>query len=387
MGYYAEYLSLLKTQGAEALTSERKSQLRRIGQLRERNVLVIASDMSGKPDKAKAPIGIDYTDKIAVLDQLDTMSGDNIDVILETPGGSAEITEDIVMMLRSRFHGMVSFIIPGTAKSAGTIMVMSGDEILMSQDSTLGPIDAQIFVNGRMISAEACLTGLDNIMQEVRDTNGLNAAYIPILQGITPGEIQSWKNAQDFSFKLVSEWLHKWKFGHWQTHSSSGKPVTEEEKIFRAEEIAKELRNHSRWLTHGRSIRMGDLQEMGLQITDYSQNIELNIAIRRYYTLVQMVFEISHVYKLFETPETQIMRILSTQQQPNVNPFINIDFICSRCKKIIKIQCDLLPGLPLQKDRILFPKNNKLKCIHCGEINDLSQIRAQIEINTGKQIL
>jgi len=43
------------------------------------------------------------------------------------------VAEDIVHILREKFKS-VSFIVPGQAKSAGTIMVMSGDEILMDYD-------------------------------------------------------------------------------------------------------------------------------------------------------------------------------------------------------------------------------------------------------------
>ena len=97
-----------------------------------------------------APIGIDYTDLRAVADQLDLLSGNSIDVILETPGGLAERAEDIVRMLRSKFEN-VGFIVPGAAMSAGTIMVMSGDEILLEPNSSLGPIDAQVFAAGKRL--------------------------------------------------------------------------------------------------------------------------------------------------------------------------------------------------------------------------------------------
>lgn len=393
MGYYAGYHALLRKDGPGALEEERKSQLKRISTLRSSNVLVIASDMSGISDKSRAPIAIDYTDRMAVKDQLESMSASNkhLDVILETPGGSAEITEDIVSMIRNRFPEKVSFIIPGHAKSAGTIMVMSGDEILMSSDSALGPIDAQIFVNGKMISAEACITGLLKIMSEVKETNKLNSAYIPILQGISPGEIQSWQNAQDFSYRLVSEWLCKWKFRYWTTHSSNGQPVSEEDKLARAQQIADELRNHSKWLTHGRSIRLSQLKEIGLQITDYSSMNDLNDAISRYYTLLRMLFEISEAYKIFETPDTQIVRFLSAPQplkieQQNVESF-DVKVNCMNCRNEIYVQANFLPNIPIKNGRLPFPKNNKLICGKCRSINDVSKIRAEIEIKTGKQIV
>jgi hypothetical protein len=102
---------------------------------------------------------------------------------------------------------------------------------------------------------------MEKIKQEVQRTNNLNRAYIPMLQGISPGELQSAQNALDFSKTLVTDWLSKYKFGNWTHHSSTNAPVTAEEKQKRAEEIAQQLCDHGRWLTHGRSIKIEDLTE------------------------------------------------------------------------------------------------------------------------------
>ncbi|WP_414521440.1 SDH family Clp fold serine proteinase, partial [Umezakia ovalisporum] len=62
-------------------------------------------------------------------------------VILETEGGSIETTERIADVFRHHYPlGEVSFLIPNFAMSAGTILVMSGDRILMDYYSVLGPI-------------------------------------------------------------------------------------------------------------------------------------------------------------------------------------------------------------------------------------------------------
>src|SRR5581483_808407 len=71
--------------------------------------------------------------------------GSELDVLLHSPGGSAEATESIVALLRSRFSH-IRFIIPSVAKSAATIMAMSGDELLMDERSELGPTDPQMIL-------------------------------------------------------------------------------------------------------------------------------------------------------------------------------------------------------------------------------------------------
>jgi len=140
LGNYADYLNNLRT--ADQVNTERQKILKKISELRDkRDILVIASDLS----KSKAPISIDYTDILPVQDQLSNLHGKSIDIILETPGGFAEVVEDIVHLVRKKYES-VGMIIPGWAKSAGTIFAMAGDEILMGSNSALGPVDAQISV-------------------------------------------------------------------------------------------------------------------------------------------------------------------------------------------------------------------------------------------------
>ena len=157
MGIYADYLNSLKN--FEQITQERKKMLKKISSLRgNRDVLVFAADFS----EPRAPTSIDYTDILPVQDQLSNLSGESIDIILETPGGIGEVVEDIVKQIRNKYD-YVGMIIPGWSKSAGTIFAMAGDEILMGDTSGLGPIDAQIFAKGKKFSADAFLEGLDKI--------------------------------------------------------------------------------------------------------------------------------------------------------------------------------------------------------------------------------
>jgi hypothetical protein len=374
----------------EELNNERKTQLKKISQLRgNRALLTIAAALT-----KKAPISIDYDDLLPISDQLENLQGDKIDIILETPGGIAEIVEDIIVMVRNRFKD-VAFMIPGHAKSAGTIMVMAGDDILMEPGfSALGPIDAQILQNGKRFSAEAFLKGLGKIKGEVSDTGTLNKAYIPILQNISPGEIQACENALEFAKNLVTKWLCEYKFANWKSHKKSGKEVTEQERKDTAYKISSELCNHSRWLTHGRSIKLKDLEEMGLRITDYSRIEDLNEAIRRYHTLLQMTFETTNMYKLFETPDSQIYRFSIEGAVPPPRQIdkeriekAEIDFQCPNCKKISKLQANFKPGVALKSNNIEFPKNNIFKCPFCQTTSDITGIRRQIELQLKKSIL
>ena len=118
MGVYTEYLN--KSLDFDKLQAERKIQLGRISKLRDRDILVIAADLT-KPNSS-----LDYSDILPVQDQLATLTGTALDIIIETPGGLAEAAEDIIAMVRGKYE-KVGMIVPGWAKSAGTIFVLAGD--------------------------------------------------------------------------------------------------------------------------------------------------------------------------------------------------------------------------------------------------------------------
>jgi len=404
MGIYSEYLDQGPTLD---LNAERKKQLGLIASLRKRDVLVYASD-SNKGQQG-VPVALDNSDLLPITDQLSNLQGNAIDVLLETGGGRGETAEDIVRLLHGKY-GSVAFVVPGMAKSAGTIMVMAGDEILMEQaSSSLGPIDAQIQWEGKVFSAEAFLKGLDRIKEEVATTNSLNRAYIPILQRISPGEIQNAENALEFAKKLVKAWLQEHKFKSWTVHRTHnpGAPVTPEEKAVRADEIANELCDHSKWLTHGRSIKMADLQKIGLEITDYSKDAKLADAIKRYHVLLQMTFDTTNIYKIIETPTSQIFRFVNqiqiaipggppgAQPMPGLPPQIPqvqgpagamIPFQCGKCKKTHTLQADFDQLQPLQPGAERFPSNDVLVCNNCGTSHNLVALRRQLELQTKRKV-
>ncbi len=390
MGIYSDYLD--RHMGFEDLTRERKVWLKRIADLRNgHDILVYAGDVN-----KRAPISIDNSDIIPFTDLLGDLKGsDSIDIIIQTPGGIADVVERFVNLLRGKYKN-ISVIVPGMAMSAGTIFSMSADEILMGKTSSLGPIDAQIMWNGKQYSAGAFLDGLDKIKEDIAKNNGrLNPIYIPILQGISPGEIQRNENAQELSASLVRDWLVKYKFSHWTTHSTTGTPVTHEEKKKRAGEIAEKLGKNSHWLTHSRPLGIKELRKLKLQITDYTEIPELDDAISRYFVLLSMTFDCSGIYKVYETIDKQIYRSMQAPANvPVITPVpsppqekVLIDYTCPKCGNILKIQGNFEPGLTIEKGAIPFPTNNSIVCPKCHTIQNVQRLRMDIEARLKRKII
>src|SRR5680860_727503 len=93
MALYTEYLD--QRPNLEQLTALRKEQLHRIGELRGgRDVIVIAADLRASGNGPNP--SLEYGDILPVADLLREMDGASVDVILETPGGSGEVAEEIV---------------------------------------------------------------------------------------------------------------------------------------------------------------------------------------------------------------------------------------------------------------------------------------------------
>ncbi|MFO1219670.1 MAG: hypothetical protein U1E89_14985 [Burkholderiaceae bacterium] len=71
--------------------------------------------------------------------------GASLDLMLHTPGGDIDAAEKLITMVRNVVGAeTLRVIVPDFAKSAGTLMALGADVILMSDSSELGPIDPQI---------------------------------------------------------------------------------------------------------------------------------------------------------------------------------------------------------------------------------------------------
>ena len=149
---------------------------------------------------------------------------------------------------------------------------MAGDEILMSDESGLGPIDAQITQKGKVFSAHALLQGMNRIKQEIEETGNLNRIYIPMLQNLSPGELQHARNVQLPRISPSNSSGNGLSAISSRTGRRTARRVRSSPRrksTSRANEIATALSDHSRWKTHGRSIKISDLHKLGLRITKF----------------------------------------------------------------------------------------------------------------------
>jgi hypothetical protein len=205
-------------------------------------------------------------------------------ICLTTPGGSAEVVEKLVEIIRHHFE-TIYFIVPHMAMSAGTIFCMSGDRIYMDYASSLGPIDPQVpdKDDKYLVPALGYLDKVLELIEKSRD-NKITAAEFALLEKQDLAMLRSFEQAKELSIELLKKWLVEYKFKDWDKHRTNnpGTSVTEEEKKARAEEIAKILSDNNRWHSHGRFIGMKTLTDLRLEIDDLGEDINLHKSVRLY---------------------------------------------------------------------------------------------------------
>lgn len=241
----------------------------------------------------KAPIrfGIDneIRDEIENL-HLDGDRPKTLTVLLETTGGYIEVVERIYNVFRKHYQ-LVNFIVPNFAYSAGTVLVLSGDEIYMDYFSVLGPIDPQLEnENGRFVSGLGYLAKYQELLGTINSAEtpaSVRAELAYLLKKFDPAELFDLKQAKGHAEDLLEEWLSRHKFKDWNETETNKAPVTDDHRRARAKSIAEILGNPERWRSHGRGIGLKELtsEEIRLKIVDFGSDDGLNGKVRSYYGL------------------------------------------------------------------------------------------------------
>ncbi len=118
---------------------ERLTQYRKIERERSSKLLVYAtSDRQG----AEAQIGADCVD--IFVDLLDKIGPtEKISLILHTSGGDSSTAWRLINLIKT-FCDHLEIIVPSKAMSAGTLMCLGANKIVMTKQAALGPIDPSL---------------------------------------------------------------------------------------------------------------------------------------------------------------------------------------------------------------------------------------------------
>jgi len=261
----------------------RKHTILLIEQITQRPLLCYVARTDGRMHHINVPHYIDDSDLLTLQDFTSETDARHVDILIISNGGSAEASERIVNLLRSRFDS-IRWIVPFNAYSAATLLCLSGDAIIMGPAGTLGPVDPQI--NG--IPARAILRAFEEVVERLK-TEGPAAlpAYMPLLAKYELHLLEICKSALELSRELVQKWLSQYMF--------RCKPKNK--KVVRCVEFFSSFDIHK---SHGRSINRESARGMGLSVVFAEDIIGLPELLRSLTNQYKWFFDNFPVIKIIE---------------------------------------------------------------------------------------
>lgn len=280
------------------LNTQLTAALKRVSALRgDRHVILYGSAFLQKPQAAPQSLQISHEDLnglMAVIYGMDWSRG--LTLMLHTPGGVVNAAESWVDYLRAKFDSIES-IVPVLSMSAGTMIALSSERIVMGRQSQLGPIDPQMPIGGRTVSARAVVDQFERAREEIIGSESgpgdLRSAHLwaPVLQSVGPSLLQEAQNALEYGESMVSRWLAAYMF--------KGTADAEE----KGRSVAAHFNDATTHKSHGRRINAGEAAGLKVEIENLEDSPDLQEAVLTVYHLMTIVFEQSPASKILWSDE------------------------------------------------------------------------------------
>jgi ClpP class serine protease len=186
-----------------------------------------------------------------ILVSSNTIKNRKILFIINSPGGNPLAAEKIIKLLSEYSDNDFWVLIPGTAKSAATLICFGSSKIILSPISELGPIDLQIDRgNGILMPTYTIVEAYDKLMEKgINLEEGQNIAPIlQQLQSFDPSEIEQFRRINELSSDIAVKVLK-----HCMMRKVNQREVKKVINIFTDPEKSK---------THGRPIFGSDIERV-----------------------------------------------------------------------------------------------------------------------------
>jgi hypothetical protein len=218
------------------------------------------------PNAAMQPA--DVAPITALLERDDKVK--NLDLWINSPGGSAQTAEKIVAACRAVCDGEFRVVVPNMAKSAATMAACCSDQVVMGYLSELGPIDPQIPVRiggmVRYVSAQSFLDGQKEALAAVARAQSRNQPVIGHLQLLNSPEVgAAWIAEMEREIKFGRDVVSK----HLKRHMLPRLDPDADARSLgrRAGGIARDLSQANKRFSHGRMIGAEECRdELGLDV-------------------------------------------------------------------------------------------------------------------------
>lgn len=244
-----------------------------------RNVIIYYSGFLQRNNGNIEVTDYDLVGFMTTVNKLDCTKG--LDLILHTPGGSPTAAEGIVSYLKSKFKNNIRVIVPHLSMSAGTMIACCGKEIIMGNQSSLGPIDPQF--NG--IPAYNILDEYNEAKSDLADNPG-NAQYWAIkLQQYPAAFMKTCIDAIELSEELVKEWLQANML---------------QENMETVDRVVNFLNSHEESKNHGRHFNLETCKKIGLNVIELEKDDKLQDIILSIHHTCMLTFDSTLSAKIIE---------------------------------------------------------------------------------------
>lgn len=268
----------------------RRKYLKALHDLTQRAVILYSTAFLESRPIPPADLQVSLQDIPGFMEAVSNIEEKKLDLILHSPGGSAEAAESIVTYLRKRFDHIRIFI-PVAAMSAATMVALSADEIVMGQHSQLGPIDPQFIVQTpegpRSAPAKAILNQFELAKKECKDASNL-AAWMPILRGYMPGLLTQCEDSRTLAVRMVSAWLKQYMFAN------------DKDAETKASAIADWFADYESFQSHGRRVSPDEAITKGLKVMWLESDQQLQDAVLSVHHATMHTFSGTPAVKIVE---------------------------------------------------------------------------------------
>jgi hypothetical protein len=133
-------------------------------------------------------------------------------LVLETPGGLPAAAFKIARLLRSSFN-KITVLVPFTSYSAGTLIALIGDEIVMGPVSNLGPLDVQVPGNEGVYVSGSAFRKAFEWMEQIQKEQKCDTSLDAMLKWIDPIMLRSFEDLQKASELYLRQILTESHYG------------------------------------------------------------------------------------------------------------------------------------------------------------------------------
>lgn len=252
----------------------RRRYLRRLNEHTKRNTIIYAM----RPQHASI-VTEDIQGFMAAIHEL---KGDDLDLILHSPGGSSEAAEQVVNYLHEKFKN-IRVIVPLYAMSAATMIACSADEIIMGRQSALGPVDPQFVTPNGLMPAHAIIDEFETALDQIKKDPKAAVFWVPKLSSLQHGYYSQAKTVLERSETLCRDWLIR--FMRLDTAKS--------------EQIAKWLAS-SEHGSHGKPISAIEADSKGLKVTLLEKDQDLQDLVLAVFHCTMLTLEGTGCFKFVE---------------------------------------------------------------------------------------